>query len=122
MRNYETITVFKPTLSDGDITVAGDKIKELITTNGGEVVRDKDWGVRQLAYIVEKERRGRYLYHLYQADPSAIAEIERNLRLMEPCMKYLTVKLDELPPEPTKKVETAETPESAESETPAAEA
>jgi small subunit ribosomal protein S6 len=62
---------------------------------GGKVIKLDNWGKRRLAYEVAKERKGIYLYWLYLAQPGVVEETERNLRMLDSVIRYLTVKVDE---------------------------
>jgi len=61
---------------------------------GGKIIKVDNWGKRRLAYEVSKERKGIYLYWLYLATPGVVEEIERNLRMLDGVIRYLTVKVD----------------------------
>ena len=62
---------------------------------GGKVIKVDNWGKRRLAYEVAKERKGIYLYWQYLAQPGVVEETERNLRMLDSVIRYLTVKVDE---------------------------
>jgi small subunit ribosomal protein S6 len=62
---------------------------------GGKIIKIDNWGKRRLAYEVAKERKGIYLYWLYLAQPGVVEETERNLRMLDSVIRYLTVKVDE---------------------------
>src|SRR5262249_49450032 len=62
---------------------------------GGKIIKIDNWGKRRLAYEVAKERKGIYLYWQYLAQPGVVEETERNLRMLDNVIRYLTVKVDE---------------------------
>ena len=71
------------------------RIRGIIESMGGNVIKVDNWGKRRLAYEVAKERKGIYLYWLYLAQPGVVEETERNLRMLDNVIRYLTVKVDE---------------------------
>ena len=79
MKNYETLFVLKPTLTDEEVAKQIENIQNVITANGGEIAATDKIGVRDLAYEVQKHKRGNYTIVYYKAPGSAIKEIERNL-------------------------------------------
>jgi small subunit ribosomal protein S6 len=92
MTCYETLFVVKPTLTDEETAAQIAKIKEVVSNNGGELLATNDMGMRKLAYQVEKHSRGYYTVLLYKAEGTLISELERNLRINEDVIKFLTVK------------------------------
>ena len=100
-REYETVYILRPSAGEEDGAKARERVEGVIENAGGHVLRFDDWGQRDLAYEIrdstEGKRfdRGKYQYYRYLAPGDAVAEVERNLRLFDPVVKYLTVKLDE---------------------------
>ncbi|MDY0195202.1 MAG: 30S ribosomal protein S6 [Sulfurovaceae bacterium] len=92
MNCYETLFVVKPTLTEQEIASQVAKIKDILTREGAELITTDDMGMRRLAYAVEKQTRGYYTVLYYKAEGSKIAEIERNLKINEDIIKFLTVK------------------------------
>ena len=92
MTCYETLFVIKPTLTDEETAAQIAKIKEIVANNGGELVATDDMGMRKLAYPVEKNNRGYYTVLFYKAEGTLIQELERNLKISEDVIKFLTVK------------------------------
>ena len=92
MTCYETLFVVKPTLTDEETASQIAKIKEIVTKNGGELLATNDMGMRKLAYQVEKNDRGYYTVLFYKAEGTLISELERNLKINEDVIKFLTVK------------------------------
>ena len=93
-RMYETIYIVKPDLSDEENKSLTTKINDVIEKMAGEVRKLEDWGVRKLAYPIDKLSRGRYMYLRSDGDAALIAELERRLRLDERVMRYQSVKLE----------------------------
>lgn len=92
MTCYETLFVVKPTLTEEEITAQIAKVKDVLAKVDAELLATNDMGMRKLAYTVEKSDRGYYTVLYYKANGDAIAEIERNLRINEEIIKFLTVK------------------------------
>ncbi len=92
MTCYETLFVVKPTLTDEETAAQIAKIKEIVANNGGELLATNDMGMRKLAYPVEKHERGYYTVLFYKAEGTLINELERNLKISEDVIKFLTVK------------------------------
>src|ERR1700709_2196920 len=94
-REYETIYILRPNTSNEGVAEVNTRIKGVIESMGGKVLKVDNWGKRRLAYEVAKERKGIYLYWLYLAQPGVVEEAERNLRMLDTVIRYLTVKVDE---------------------------
>jgi len=92
MTCYETLFVLKPTLTDEETAQQVAKIKAILEKEGAELVATNDMGMRKLAYPVEKNARGYYTVLFYKAEGDFITELERNLRINEDLLKFLTVK------------------------------
>lgn len=92
MTCYETLFVVKPTLTDEETAAQIAKIKDIVAKNGGELLATDDMGMRKLAYPVEKNDRGYYTVLFYKAEGTLINELERNLKISEDVIKFLTVK------------------------------
>ena len=94
-REYETIFIVHPdTAADGIEQVAG-RVTDAIDRLQGKLLKAENWGKRRLAYPVSKQQQGFYVYLKYLGYSDIVHEVERNLRMMEPVIKYLTVKIDE---------------------------
>jgi len=92
MNHYETLFVVKPTLTEEEIKSQIEKVKAVLEKEGAELVATDDMGMRKLAYPVQKNNRGYYTVLLFKAKGDTIAELERNLRINEEVIKFLTVK------------------------------
>ncbi len=95
MRKYETFFIVDPDLPDETNSVVDAKVQSIVSTNGGEVLTYTPWGKRKLAYPIRKRTRGLYVLMEYSGGPDMVAELERNLRIDERVLKFITVKLDE---------------------------
>jgi small subunit ribosomal protein S6 len=94
-REYETIYILRPNTPNEGVAEVNTRIKGVIEGMGGKILKVDNWGKRRLAYEVAKERKGIYLYWLYLAQPGVVEETERNLRMLDSVIRYLTVKVDE---------------------------
>jgi small subunit ribosomal protein S6 len=92
MNCYETLFVVKPTLTEEEIAAQITKVKDVLAREGAELVGTDDMGMRKLAYPVEKNDRGYYTVLFYKAEGTLINELERNLKINEDVIKFLTVK------------------------------
>lgn len=93
-REYETIYILRPNTPNEGVAEVNTRIRGVIESMGGKVIKVDNWGKRRLAYEVAKERKGIYLYWLYLAQPGVVEETERNLRMLDSVIRYLTVKVD----------------------------
>ena len=94
MNNYETVFILTPVLSDAQMKEAVEKFKTLLTSQGAEIVNEENWGLRKLAYPIDKKSTGFYNFLEYKADPSAIEKLEVNFRRDERVIRFLTIKQD----------------------------
>ena len=92
MTCYETLFVVKPTLTDEETAAQIAKIKDVLAKEGAELVATNDMGMRKLAYAVDKHNRGYYTVLFYKGEGTLINELERNLKINEDVIKFLTVK------------------------------
>jgi len=92
MTCYETLFVVKPTLTEEEIAAQITKVKDVLAKEGAELVGTNDMGMRKLAYPVQKNDRGYYTVLFYKAEGTVIDELERNLKINEDVIKFLTVK------------------------------
>jgi len=94
VRRYETVVVVRQDLSEGQVKDIFQRLENVLSANGGQILSVEDWGIRELAYKIRHEQRGHYFRLDYLAPGSLIAEIERMLRLNEAVLRYLSVLLD----------------------------
>ncbi len=93
-RHYETLFVVKPTLTEEEIKAQIDAVKSILEKNGAEIAATYDWGMRKLAYEIEKNPRGYYYVIYYTAPGTLIKELERNFRYNEEIIRYMNVKYE----------------------------
>jgi small subunit ribosomal protein S6 len=92
MNCYETLFVVKPTLTEEETTAQIEKIKAVLEKEGAELLATNDMGMRKLAYPVQKNSRGYYTVLFFKADGTTISELERNLKINEEVIKFLTIR------------------------------
>ena len=94
LKQYETVFIATPVLSDAQMKEAVEKYTKLITDNGGEIVNVEDWGLKKLAYPIQKKTTG--FYHLieFKANPDFIAKYEIQFKRDERIIRFQTVAMD----------------------------
>jgi small subunit ribosomal protein S6 len=95
MRRYETIVIAHPSLSQEDRQPFLDKLADLIPEPQGLLIKFDQWGQRRLAYEIKKQSRGFYVLIEYCGDGALVKELERNIRLDDRALKYMTVCIDQ---------------------------
>ncbi|MDR3176185.1 MAG: 30S ribosomal protein S6 [Desulfovibrio sp.] len=93
MRRFETLLLFSPDLPSESRNAILGGFKGVIEREGGKVLQEDNWGMRDLAYPVKKQMRGYYTRLEYAGPGALVAELERNIRIAENVFKFLTVKL-----------------------------
>ena len=94
IKQYETVFIATPVLSDTQMKEAVAKYTKLIADNGGEVVYEEDWGLKQLAYPIQHKTSGFYYLIEFKADPQFVATLETQYHRDERIIRYITVALD----------------------------
>jgi small subunit ribosomal protein S6 len=90
---YETTFITRVDLSDDGLKTLRDRLAAIVTAYNGEMVYEEDWGKRKFAYPIEKETRGHYTHFVYTGKGDIVHEIERNLRLHESTLRFMTINL-----------------------------
>ena len=96
MTGYETICILHPDLSEEEVQGTVEKYEKIIVDNGGEVNKKDNWGLRKLAYRVKGHEKGTFLYFLYSGAAGTVSELERNLRIADQNIRYMTIKVDSI--------------------------
>jgi small subunit ribosomal protein S6 len=96
VKGYETIVIMHPDLSEEQVTGAIAAMSQLIADNGGTLTKAENWGLKRIAYRVKKQTRGHILYFLYAGDRKTLNELERNIRINEVALRYMTVVVEKL--------------------------
>ena len=94
IKQYETVFIATPVLSDTQMKEAVAKYVDLIQNNGGEIVYQEDWGLKQLAYPIQHKTSGFYYLIEFKADPQFVATLETQYHRDERIIRFLTVALD----------------------------
>jgi small subunit ribosomal protein S6 len=94
MAFYENVFIVRQDVSATQVETLANEFGEIVKQNGGEVKKLEPWGLRSLAYRIRKNRKGHYMLLGIEAPPAALAELERNQRLHDDVIRYLTVKVD----------------------------
>jgi len=100
LREYETIFLVKPDLPDETVDRIKDRVREIVSREGGKVIRFTVWGKKRTMYPIAKQTRSTYVHSQYLGGPRLVAEVERNLRNLDEVTRYLSVKVaDQVDPE-----------------------
>ena len=94
MRVYEELFIVRPDATDEEVDPFIEQMKGVITTGGGTVEKADKWGVRKLAYRVQKRTEGLYILMQFSAGPELVKELERRLRVSDMVLKFITVRID----------------------------
>ena len=101
MAFYEHTLIARPDLSAQQAQTLSESISQIVTDNGGTVSKVEYWGLRNLTYRIKKNRKGHYLHFNVDAPAKTVEELERQERIHEDVMRYLTVRVEELDPNPS---------------------
>ncbi|MFY0686115.1 MAG: 30S ribosomal protein S6 [Cyclobacteriaceae bacterium] len=93
-RNYETVFILTPVLSEAQMKDAVERFKSVLTDNGAEMVNVENWGLKKLAYTMHHKTTGFYHLFEFKTEPSVITKLETEFRRDEKVMRFLTVALD----------------------------
>jgi small subunit ribosomal protein S6 len=94
-RIYEELFILRPDITEEEITPIIDQLRGVVTSAGGTVDKEERWGVRKLAYRIEKRVEGFYVLLQLTAPAATVKELERRLRVNDAVLKFLTVRIDE---------------------------
>jgi small subunit ribosomal protein S6 len=104
-RRYETLVLIHPDQGEPAAKELAARIRTLIEEQGGRVSQVQEWGLRDLAYAIAKQKRAFYVLFEYRGTPAGLQETERNLKLMEPVMRFVSARQAEnAPPAPLRPV------------------
>jgi small subunit ribosomal protein S6 len=90
---YETLLIFDPRSTDEEVAALLGRLQETLKGLGAEVLKGESWGKRRLAYEIRKQREGSYAIIECRAEPAAVKEFERQLRLNEQVLRFLTTRI-----------------------------
>jgi small subunit ribosomal protein S6 len=95
MRVYEELFILKPDTVEEEVDGFVEQIQQVITTGKGTVDKTDKWGVRKLAYRVQKYNEGLYVLIQFSSTPDLVKEVERRMRVADQVIKFITVRIDE---------------------------
>ncbi len=95
MSLYEYTYIARQDIQPQQVDAITDQFAKIIADNGGKVAKTESWGLRTLAYRIKKYKKGHYVHLNIDAPHAAIAELERNARLHEDVIRYMTIRVDE---------------------------
>ena len=90
MNNYETVFILTPVLSDAQMKEAVEKFTGILKGEGAEIVNEENWGLRKLAYPIDKKTTGFYQLVEFKSNPEVIAKLEKEFRRDERIIRFLT--------------------------------
>jgi small subunit ribosomal protein S6 len=93
---YESVFIARQDIAAPQAEALADTFTSIIDAQGGKVTKRENWGLRNLAYKIKKNRKGHYVLLNIDGPPAAILEMERNMRIHEDVLRYLTVRVEEL--------------------------
>ncbi|GHT77001.1 30S ribosomal protein S6 [Bacteroidia bacterium] len=94
MNNYEAVFILTPVLSDAQMKEAVEKFTGFLKAEGSEIVNEENWGLRKLAYPIQKKSTGFYTLLEFKSDPTVVAKLETQFRRDERVLRFLTFRQD----------------------------
>jgi small subunit ribosomal protein S6 len=101
MAVYESVFIARQDISTTQVDALTEQLTGIVTQNGGQVSKKEYWGLKSLNYRIKKNRKGHYVLFQLDCPPVAVTELERNMRINEDVLRYLTIKLEEPEPGPS---------------------
>jgi small subunit ribosomal protein S6 len=93
---YENVFIARQDISAAQVEALADTFTGIVAAQGGQVTKREYWGLRNLAYRIKKNRKGHYILFNLDAPPPAVNELERNMRINEDVLRYITVRVEAL--------------------------
>ena len=94
MNCYETVFILTPVLSDDQMKEAVEKFKDVLVQNGAEIVNEEQWGLKKLAYPIQKKSTGFYCLLEFKGEPTIVKKLDIAFRRDERVIRFLTFRLD----------------------------
>ena len=94
MNHYETVFILTPVLSDVQMKEAVEKFSKALTDNGASIVNTEEWGMRKLAYPIQKKSTGFYTLIEFEGEPTIVRKLETAFRRDERVLRFLTFRQD----------------------------
>ena len=101
MAFYESVVIARPELTETQIDNLIKDLSDIITKDGGKVVKKEQWGLRSFAYKINKNKKGHYFMLNLDSAPTTIFEYERQMRINEDIIRFLTIKIDKIDETPS---------------------
>ena len=101
MAFYESVVITRPELTESQVESLINELTSIISTENGKVHSTESWGLRNLAYKINKNKKGHYFLINIDCNPSAIFEYERQMRINEDIIRFLTIKIDHISDKPS---------------------
>ena len=96
MALYESVFIARQDISSAQTEALTEQFSQIIADNGGAVSKKEYWGLKSLSFRIKKNRKGHYVLLNIDAPPAAVIEMERNMRINEDVIRYLTIKVEQL--------------------------
>jgi small subunit ribosomal protein S6 len=91
VKKYELIFILRAELPETEMTARVDRVKEILSAHDGEITQENHWGVRRLAYEIQYETRGNYMFLKFKSNGTVVADLDRYLRLDDQVLRHLIV-------------------------------
>lgn len=101
MSLYELVFIIRQDISSNDVDRITDEFTKIITENGGSFKKSEYWGLRNLAYEIDNNKKGHYTLLGFEASHAAVLELERKIKLSEDVIRYMTLSVDAISNEPS---------------------
>jgi small subunit ribosomal protein S6 len=101
MSLYELVFVIRQDISSNDVDKITDDFIKIITTEGGSVKKNEYWGLRNLAYEINNNKKGHYTLLGFEAMPAVVKELERKIKLSEDVIRYMTLAVESISDQPS---------------------
>ena len=95
MAFYETVFIARQDITSAQAEALAETYSQMITDNGGKVTKTEHWGLKTLAFRMNKNRKGHYVLFNIDSPPAAVLEMERNMRINEDVLRYMSIRVDE---------------------------
>ena len=94
VRSYELTYIVHPEVDGDDLAAVSERVSALVERDGGKIVQTESWGLRRLAYPIQKQWEGQYVLMQLELEPRSVSALEQGLGLVEPIMRYLIVRVE----------------------------
>ena len=101
MAFYESVIIIRPELSSSQVDNIISNLDEVLNSQSGEIKKKEYWGLRTLAYKIKKNKKGHYYMINIECNSAAIFELERQMKINEDIIRFLSLKIPEIDPEPS---------------------